>query len=93
MIAKVDAKNLTEPTLIAFMVYVIDLAGSVRKSRVTAFFSPLGYAPAALTVDGDPVITSAAPVSMTNVLKAANGTSYNAPYVWQSVVNTIQVRV
>ena len=77
--------------MIAFMLYITDLAGNVQVVRNTALYSPLGFPPAMIKVLGVCAITSANSVSTTNILVMSDGTSYTAPYVWQSAVNNIKV--
>jgi hypothetical protein len=79
------------PTLIAFKLNIVDLAGNVVMARTTALYSPSGYAPAAVVVTGVCRIDSAISVQYTNIL-TSGASSYTAPHVWQSQTTAMKVR-
>jgi hypothetical protein len=53
LLARLDAANgnAVRATLVAAVLTANDLAGNSIKTRTTALFAPVGYAPAAIQVD------------------------------------------
>ena len=75
----------------AFTLEVTELAGNMQQARSTAIYTPAGYTPANIVAATTGlVIQTASPYVPT--LQRANGSSYTAANVWQSAVDTLQVR-
>lgn len=85
--------NMPRAVLMSIVVSVEDLATNVRDSRISALYVPHGYEPAAIKnpVGANLHLDLAVPRNLNNVLRRVDGSTYLAPYDWQSVADSIQV--
>ena len=75
------------PTLLAFQVTVVDLAGNTRIGRATALFAPPGLPNAAMKLTALARLSVLTATASTNTIQGVG----IAPHVWQNTVDGFQV--